>query len=52
MKRWLGIALCLVMALWFVSGMVMLYVGYPRLTPQEQLQALPALSVTANASAR
>lgn len=25
--RWLGIALCLFMALWFVSGIVMLYVG-------------------------
>ena len=42
--RWLGIALCLFMALWFVSGVVMLYVGYPKLTPAEQLAGLPVLS--------
>lgn len=36
--RWLGIALCLFMALWFVSGIVMLYVGYPKLTQAERLQ--------------
>ena len=39
--RWLGIALCLFMALWFVSGVVMLYVGYPKLTPAEHLAHLP-----------
>lgn len=42
--RWLGIGTCVVMALWFVSGMVMLYVGYPKLTPREHLAHLPALS--------
>jgi uncharacterized iron-regulated membrane protein len=42
--RWLGIALCLFMALWFVSGIVMLYVGYPKLTPSERLESLPALA--------
>ncbi|PRB81549.1 sodium:proline symporter [Pseudomonas sp. MYb185] len=41
--RWLGIALCLLMALWFVSGVVMLYVGYPKLTPSERLGHLPVL---------
>lgn len=41
--RWLGIALCLFMALWFVSGVVMLYVGYPKLTPAEHLAHLPEL---------
>ncbi|HWV10993.1 MAG TPA: PepSY domain-containing protein, partial [Pseudomonas sp.] len=41
--RWLGIGLCLVMALWFVSGVVMLYVGYPKLTPGERLRHLPEL---------
>lgn len=41
--RWLGIALCLLMALWFVSGLVMLYVGYPKLTQSERLGHLPAL---------
>ena len=41
--RWLGIVTCVFMALWFVSGMVMLYVGYPKLTPREHLAHLPAL---------
>lgn len=41
--RWLGIVLCLFMALWFVSGVVMLYVGYPKLTPREHLMHLPVL---------
>jgi len=41
--RWLGILLCLVMALWFLSGVVMMYVGYPKLTSQERLQNLPVL---------
>ena len=43
--RWLGIVTCVFMALWFVSGMVMLYVGYPKLTPREHLAHLPALSL-------
>jgi len=42
--RWTGIAGCLLMALWFVSGVVMLYVGLPKLTPWERLGRLPALS--------
>lgn len=35
--RWLGITLCLFMAMWFFSGVVMMYVGYPKLTPAERL---------------
>lgn len=42
--RWLGIGLCLFMALWFVSGIVMLYVGYPKLSVSERLASLPALA--------
>jgi len=41
--RWTGIAGCLLMLAWFVSGIVMLYVGYPKLTPWERLAALPEL---------
>lgn len=41
--RWLGIAVCLFMALWFVSGVVMLYIGYPKLTSQEHFKPLPIL---------
>ncbi len=44
--RWLGIILCLFMAMWFFSGVVMMYVGfYPRLTPAERLMALPPLNI-------
>ncbi len=43
--RWSGIALCIVMALWFFSGVVMIYVGYPKLTPAERLAHLPALAL-------
>lgn len=42
--RWSGVALCLVMAPWFLSGIVMLYVGYPKLTDAERWEGLPALS--------
>lgn len=42
--RWTGVAACVLMALWFVSGMVMLFVGYPKLTPWERLAALPTLT--------
>ena len=38
--RYLGIALCLLFALWFVSGVVMLYVRMPILFPQERFQFL------------
>ncbi|KYK40761.1 PepSY domain-containing protein [Stenotrophomonas maltophilia] len=41
--RWLGIGGCLLMLLWFVSGMVMLFVGYPKLMSGERLAALPVL---------
>ena len=42
--RWTGIVLCLVMAAWFLSGMVMMYVGYPKLTDGERWQSLTPLS--------
>lgn len=41
--RWLGIVMCLLFAMWFVSGVVMMYVGYPKLTDAERLRHLPAL---------
>lgn len=41
--RWLGIVVCAFFALWFVSGVVMMYVGYPKLTTAERLQHLPPL---------
>jgi len=35
--RWLGIATCLLFAMWFASGLVMMYVGFPDLTRAERL---------------
>lgn len=41
--HWLGIGICLLMAMWFFSGMVMMYVQYPALTAEERLTGLPFL---------
>lgn len=41
--RWLGVLLCTFFAMWFISGVVMMYVGYPKLTPTERLAHLPPL---------
>lgn len=39
--RWFGVAMCLLFALWFATGIIMMYVEYPELTEQERLAALP-----------
>ncbi|PIF89201.1 PepSY-associated transmembrane protein [Acidovorax sp. 62] len=41
--RWLGVLLCSFFAMWFISGLVMMYVGYPKLTHTERLEHLPPL---------
>jgi hypothetical protein len=41
--RWLGICACLLFALWFVSGLVMSYVGYPEAQPARRYQSLQPL---------
>lgn len=41
--RWAGITLCLFFTMWFISGVVMMYVGYPKLTPQERMTHLAPL---------
>ena len=38
--RWIGICTCLLFAIWFVSGLVMIYVPFPALTTQERLAGL------------
>lgn len=38
--RWIGIGMCLLFALWFASGIVMMYVEYPELTEEERLTNL------------
>ncbi|MES2185117.1 MAG: PepSY-associated TM helix domain-containing protein [Pseudomonadota bacterium] len=45
--RWLGIAGCVLFVLWFVSGLVMLHVRFPALTPQERLDGLGAFDPAA-----
>lgn len=42
--RWIGISTCLLVAMWFVSGLVMIYAGFPNLTDRERLQALPDIA--------
>jgi hypothetical protein len=45
--RYLGIALSLLVIVWFVSGIVMMYAGgMPRLTPQLRLERLPPLDLS------
>ena len=41
--RYLGVAVGLLMVMWFVSGIVMMYVGFPRVSEDERLRALPTL---------
>jgi PepSY-associated TM region len=41
--RYLGLAFCVMFALWFVSGVVMMYRRMPRLPAEERLARLPAL---------
>jgi uncharacterized iron-regulated membrane protein len=42
--RWTGIATCLLFAMWFVSGIVMMYVAFPQLTSRERWAALPPIA--------
>jgi hypothetical protein len=35
--RWVGIVTCLLFAMWFASGLVMIYVPYPSLSPVQKL---------------
>ncbi len=42
--RWLGFAFCLLFALWFVSGIVMMYSDYPGVSPKDRLSKAQALA--------
>ncbi len=44
--RWLGVALCLVFFVWFVSGIAMMYWDYPRVGPKDRLAHLPPLDTS------
>jgi hypothetical protein len=45
LHRWLGICGCLLFLMWFVSGIVMMYVEMPELSEQQRLAGLPALDL-------
>jgi len=42
--RWIGIATCVLFVMWFVSGLVMMYVAFPALSETERLAALPDIA--------
>jgi hypothetical protein len=42
--RWFGVAMCALFAMWFATGIIMMYVEYPELTEQERLASLPPLN--------
>ena len=41
--RWLGVGMCLLISMWFLSGVVLMYVHFPALKPAERLKGLPVL---------
>lgn len=45
--RWLGVFLALIMALWALSGVVMMYVSYPETREAERLAGLDPLDLSA-----
>ena len=46
LHRYLGIGLCLLFAMWFGTGIVMVFVPYPALLPQERFAGLQPLDVS------
>lgn len=42
--RYLGVAVGLLMLVWFLSGIVMMYVGFPELSREDRLRSLSAIS--------
>lgn len=43
--RWLGVVTCVLCVMWFLSGLVMLYVPFPSWSDEERLASLPAVAV-------
>ena len=41
--RWFGVAMCVLFAMWFATGIIMMYVEYPELTEEERLARLAPL---------
>ena len=49
LHRWLGAALSGMFVLWFGSGLVLVFAGFPRLDDERRLQALPELALDGGA---
>lgn len=45
--RWLGVTTCLILAMWFASGAVLVFQPFPSLSKSVQLAAAPALDMSA-----
>jgi PepSY-associated transmembrane protein len=45
--RWLGVALCLLFLVWFVSGIGMMYWDFPSVTPADRLERSPRVNASA-----
>ena len=43
--RWLGVITCVLCVMWFLSGLVMLYVPFPSWSDAERIATLPAVDV-------
>ena len=41
--RWFGVGMCVLFAMWFATGIIMMYVEYPELTEEERLATLAPL---------
>lgn len=44
--RWLGVVTCLLCVMWFLSGLVMLYVPFPSWSDAERVACLPPVDMT------
>jgi len=44
--RWLGVAFCFLFAMWFLSGMVLMYWDYPEVSSQDRLEHSAPLDPT------
>ena len=44
LHRYLGVAVGLLMVMWFASGIVMMYVGFPRVTEEERARTLEPIA--------
>ena len=42
--RWLGVTTCLLSVMWFLSGLVMLYVPFPAWSDEQRIETLPPIA--------